>query len=907
MAKASCTADNGPVIPNTPLMKQYFRAREEHPGVILLMRVGDFYEAYGPDAVTIADELSITLTGKDDGPQRLPMAGVPYHAVERYIARLLRRGYRVALMDQVEDPKTAKGLVKRRVTRVLSRGTVFDEALLDSRSNNYLVAAVVRDPVAGVGVVDVTTGEFLTTELTGEERTEELLEEILRLEPAEILVPDGDMELADMIKNSVSAPVTVYSPTNVPRSRTSRDVLMQHFQTASLRGFGCEDYTAGVDAAALILEYLRETQVGALQHITTLSTYSTRSFMGLDAVARRNLELTTSLVDGSRSRTLLSVLDLTQTPMGARLLRRRIEEPLLDVETIEKRLDAVAAFAQDEILRGDVRDLLRHVNDVERLVSRAAAGLAGARDLVALRLSLERLEPLADAIESCPAALVRSVADVLRPKPARPIACSGAMLARERSPLAVPPSVPEIRDMLKRALVDDPPAGVREGGIIRTGYSPELDALRKLSEEGKSWIASLEATERQRTGIASLKVGFNAVFGYFIEVTRPNLSKVPSDYIRKQTTANGERFITPELKEQEARVLGAEEKALDLEFRVLGQLRQRVSEASADLLGVARALAELDWISSMAEVAVRNRYARPQVNDTERIEIRGGRHPVVEQISEHASFVPNDCVLDCNGGSLHVITGPNMSGKSTYLRQVALIAIMAQMGSFVPADSASIGLVDRVFTRVGAHDELATGQSTFMVEMTETANILNNATRRSLVILDEIGRGTSTYDGVSIAWAVAEYLAQLQCRTLFATHYHLLNDLARRIPNVRNYRVAVKEQGDRVLFLHRLVEGGTDKSYGIQVARMAGVPPAVVGRAREILQDLERNGTRGRARELSEDVAVHERRKQVQLTLFDLEPDPVIEELQVLDLTTLTPIEALVKLNELQRKARERA
>lgn len=878
-------------------MKQYFGARAEHPGVILLMRVGDFYEAYGPDAVTIANDLNITLTSREDSGQRLPMAGVPHHAAERYIARLLKLGRRVALMDQVEDPKLAKGLVKRRVTRVVSRGTVFDDALLDAKANNYLVAAVVAEPVAGLGVVDVTTGEFLTTEFAGDRRADEMIEEVLRLEPAEVLVPETDPDLAEAIRAATGVAVTLYSEHDAPSSRTSRDVLTRHFGTSNLRGFGCEDYTAGLDAAALIIEYLRETHAGALTHINTLSTYSTRQYMGLDSVARRNLELTASLVDGSRSRTLLGTLDVTLTPMGARLLRRRIEEPLLDVEQINERLDIVEEFVQGEVLRGDVRDLLRHVNDVERLVARASAGLANARDLVALRVSLDRLEPLANLLRKCTSLAANRIADRLQPQ-AGADTLERTLTLREVSLL--PPSPLAIRDLIARAIVDDPPAGLKEGGMIRPGYSAELDALRELCSQGRAWIANLEASERQRTGIASLKVCYSAVFGYTIEVTKPNLPKVPPEYIRKQTTANGERFITPELKEQESRVLGADEKAMDLEYRLVSELRERVAESAGSLLEIARALAELDCTTALAEVAVRRGYVKPTVDDSELLSIKGGRHPVVERIQDRGTFVPNDCELDCGGASLHVITGPNMSGKSTYLRQVALIALMAQMGSFVPADSARIGIVDRVFTRVGAHDELATGQSTFMVEMTETANILNNASRRSLVILDEIGRGTSTYDGVSIAWAVAEHLAALRCRTLFATHYHLLNDLSKQHPNVKNYRVAVREQGEQIVFLHRVVTGGTDRSYGIHVARMAGVPPMVVGRAREILRMLERNGT-GKDL-LSPNTAIEAKRQRIQLTLFDLDEDPVIEELRSLDTSTMTPIEALIKLSDLQRR-----
>ncbi|MBM3492749.1 MAG: DNA mismatch repair protein MutS [Armatimonadetes bacterium] len=907
MSESVAQTAEEPIRPNTPLMKQYFGAREEHPGVILLMRVGDFFEAYGPDAETIASDLNITLTSREDGGQRLAMAGVPHHAAERYIARLLRIGRRVALMDQVEDPKLAKGLVKRRVTRVVSKGTVFDDALLDAKTNNYLVAAVVAEPVAGIGVVDVTTGEFLTTEFAGECRTDDMVEEILRLEPAEILAPDGNPELVEALRAATSAPVTVYSPKDMPSSRTSRSVLTRHFGTSTLRGFGCEDYTAGLDAAALIIDYLGETHVGALAHINTLGTYSTRQFMGLDAVARRNLEVSASLVDGSRARTLLGVLDSTLTPMGARLLRRRIEEPLLDVERIRERLDAQEEFVRSEVVRGDVRDLLRHVNDVERLVARASAGLANARDLVALRTSLDRLDPISQLLAGSSAVLNKRIAARIQADTGH--ADEEALLLRE-TPIP-PASVSAIRDLIARAIVDDPPAGVREGGLIRPGHSVELDALRQLCADGRAWIANLEASERTRTGIGSLKVCYSAVFGYTIEVTKPNLGKAPPEYIRRQTTANGERFITPELKEQESRVLGADEKAIDLEYRLLVEVRERVADSASGLLDIARALAELDCTSALAEVAARRGYVRPIVDDSEVIDIRGGRHPVVERIQERGAFVPNDCRLDCNDSSLHVITGPNMSGKSTLLRQVALIALMAQMGSYVPADSARIGIVDRVFTRVGAHDELATGQSTFMVEMTETAAILNNATRRSLVILDEIGRGTSTYDGVSIAWAVAEHLAEIGCRTLFATHYHLLNDMAKRRPNVHNFPIAVREQGDGIVFLHRLVTGGTDRSYGIHVARMAGIPPPVVERAREILRGLERNGagkdTVGQASrrqsQVESEAAVQEKRKRIQLTLFELEENPVIEELRSIDTTTITPIEALVKLSDLQRRS----
>lgn len=867
---------------NTPLLKVYFSTRAQHPGIILLMRVGDFFEAYGDDAELIASDLNITLTGREDGGIRIPMAGVPHHATERYVARLIAKGRRVALMDQVEDPKYAKGLVKRKVTRVVTPGTILEDNMLDAKSNNYLVAAVVGDPVAGVGIVDVSTGEFLTTEIEGDNRVQKLLDEIMRLEPAEVLVPEEiDEELIEAIRASCSGTVTPFSPRegHSHRGSSSRDLLLTHFQTQSLRGFGCEEYTAGLDACALVLRYLLETQVNALPHIRTLSTYSAREFMVLDAPARRHLELTASMSEGGRNRTLLGVLDETLTPMGGRLMRRWLEEPLLDVGRIQRRHEAVEELAHDVIRRGDLRDLLRGMGDMERLVSRAAAGLANARDLVALKNALLRLPEIADALTGVRSEKLQDLG--------RRLACP-----------------PDIAARIAQAITDDPPAGLREGGLIRAGYSPELDKLLTASADAKIWIANLETTERERTGIASLKVGYNAVFGYYIEVTKSNLSKVPGNYIRKQTTASGERYITPDLKEYEALVLGADEKAVELEYDLFLGVRERVAEASPDVLAVARAVSELDVLAGFAEIALKNHYVRPEVNDEDAIVIAGGRHPVIEHLGVGGPYIPNDGRLDADC-RMYIITGPNMSGKSSYLRQVALIVLMAQIGSFVPADSATVGIVDRIFTRVGAHDELASGQSTFMVEMNETANILNNATPRSLVVLDEIGRGTSTYDGLSIAWAVAEYLTRVDCKTLFATHYHHLNELAKHFPTVRNYRVAVKEQGDHIVWLRKLVPGGTDRSYGIQVARMAGVPSEVIDRAKEVLKGLER-GSAGATRDLvgSAD-GVDTRTQKVQLTLFEAEKHPVLEELETLDVTALTPVEALMKLDEWKRRTRK--
>ncbi|MFN3689526.1 MAG: DNA mismatch repair protein MutS [Fimbriimonadales bacterium] len=866
--------------PQTPMLQQYFRLKAENPDVLLAMQVGDFYEFYGEDAEIAARELEIVLTGREDGSNgRIPMAGVPIHAYERYIAKLVQKGYRVAICDQIEDPKLAKGLVKRRVTRILTPGTVLEDSMLDAQANNYLVAVVVGDPVHGLGVVDVSTGEFLTTEIAGERRQEKLLDELFRLQPAEVLVPDDHEELIQTLREQLSAAITPV-PMREWLGRDSKQILLQHFGVESLRGFGCEDYTRGLDAAALALRYLQQSQLEALPHIRTLATYSVERFMYLDATARRHLELTQNLMDNSRRYTLLATLDSTCTPMGARLLKRWLDEPLLNPDAINERLDAVEALAQRSLSRDAIRQMLRPLADLERLGARASTGTANARDLVALRATLQRIPDLH-----------REVNALLSELPHPPRLLAG--LAPRLAPLQ------ELCALLERALVDEPPADLKSGGLIRDGYDPELDRLRQVRTEGKTWIAQLEAKERQRTGIPSLKVGYNAVFGYYLEVSKPHLSKVPPDYIRKQTLANAERFITPELKEQEAILLGAEERMNALEFERFAQVRAEVARQTPALQSLAKAIAELDVLCAFAENAVRYRYVRPVVDLEDRIHILGGRHPVVERFSENP-FVPNDCRLDPSQ-RLIILTGPNMSGKSTYIRQNALITLMSHIGSFVPADRAEIGLVDRIFTRVGARDELATGQSTFMVEMTETANILNNATPRSLVILDEIGRGTSTYDGLAIAWAVAEYLHAIGCKTLFATHYHYLNELANRLEGVANYRVAVKEQGDRIIWLHKVLPGGTDRSYGVHVARMAGVPPEVVQRAEQILREFEKRGVQGVIQPPSSD-APTVRTKKLQLTLFEAAEHPVLEALRELDVTALTPVEALVKLEELKRQ-----
>ena len=865
----------------TPMLRQYFEIKAERPEALLLMRVGDFYEAYGPDAETIARELEITLTGREDklAGQRIPMAGVPHHALERYVARLIAKGYKAAVCDQVEDPKLAKGLVKRRVTRVLTPGTVVEDAMLDAKANNYLVAAITdENRPSGIGVVDVSTGEFLATEISCEEGADKVVEEVMRLGPAECLLRPGMDDLAAAIKAVSRAVITFHQSAETRRS--SRQTLLDHFGTPSLRGYGCEALSAGLDAAALLLDYVKQTHQSAATHIRTLATYSTDNFMVLDAAARRNLELTHSLADGARSKSLVSILDKTVTAMGGRLLRKWFDQPLLSLEKIHNRQAAVAEAAEDALLRGDLRDALKRVADLERLTARICSGQANARDLVALKLSLYALTDVAAALARAPEL--------------------GA-LAPLRAAVADAPD--DLAGLLETAIKNEPPLLLREGGLIEDGFDTELDRLRDLRSGGKGFIAQLEDTERERTGIKGLKVGFNNVFGYYIEITKSSAGvAVPDDYHRKQTTANAERYITPALKEYEAQVLGAEEKIVEREYLLFCQVRDEVADRhTAAILKVAKAVARLDVFAALAEVALQQRFVRPDVHDGETLSITAGRHPVVESLQSGTLFVPNDTYLDADRTRLHIITGPNSAGKSTYLRQVALIVLLAQIGSFVPADQASLGLVDRIFTRVGAHDDLASGQSTFMVEMNETANILNNATPRSLVILDEVGRGTSTYDGLALAWAVAEYLHAVGAKTLFATHYHHLNELEKTLPGAKNFRVAVKEQGDHIVWLRKIMPGGTDRSYGIQVAKLAGVPDPVLRRAGEVLKTLEATakGEKTPAKSLAAET------KRLQMTLFEAESHPVLDELEAIDLGTLSPIEALTKLYDLQRKLKK--
>jgi len=860
----------------TPMVAQYLQIKEQYPDVILMFRLGDFYEMFGEDAVTASRELEIVLTSRSQGyAAEVPMCGFPHHAVERYVARLISKGYRVAICDQLEDPKKTKKIVRRGVTRVVTAGTVLEDSMLDGKSNNYLVAVCSEPEVYGVAVADISTGEFAVTEVSGRDASGRLLEEIGRLAPAEVLLRELDWDLADPIKQTTGATVT-RSEESAIYHRPAKETLTSQFGTDSLRGFGAEDMTAGLEAGAILLGYLKETNAGALQSIANMSVYSTSEFMVLDAAARRNLELTHSMSADTRGASLLSIIDKTRTAMGGRLLRKWLDQPLLEVGAINRRLDAVSELYNDALLRGELREVLGSIQDLERLMARIVAESANARDLVGLAESCKQLPALQGALIKAASPRLQSL--------------SGEVEFLE--PLV---------ELIDHSIVPEPPLTIRDGGIIAPGYSADLDELRSASTDGKGWIARLEAQERERTGIKNLKVGYNSVFGYYLEVTKSNLEAVPEDYIRKQTTTNAERFITPELKEMEAKVLGADDKAKELEYTLFCEVRSQVADEMRSVASVARAVAEVDVLCALAEVAASRGYVRPEVNDGADLRIKNGRHPVVEQfIAER--FVPNDTFVDCDTDQLLIITGPNMAGKSTYLRQVALIVLLAQMGSFVPAEEAVIGVVDRIFTRVGAHDELASGQSTFMVEMNETANILNNATMRSLIVLDEIGRGTSTYDGLSIAWAVAEQINRLKARTLFATHYHHLNELEKQLTGVKNYRIAVREEKDRIVWLRKIMPGGTDRSYGIEVARLAGLPQEAIERAKDILKELESNGASGKA--VARGAKVSVKQERLQLSLFEAERDPVMDELETLDVSVMSPIEAMNKLYELQQKAK---
>ncbi len=847
----------------TPLLKQYFSIKKQHSDAVLFFRVGDFYETFFEDAEIASRALGIVLTSRNHGKDtKVPLAGVPVKSADSYIAKLVKAGYKVAICEQVEDPKKAKVVVKREVVEVITPGTVMRPSLIEDRKNIFICAIFPSKKKMGFAFADLTTGEFRTSELTGNEITRELS----RLEPKEILLPENSTL---KIPNWLTA---TYLPSFYYSNQRAKEFLLKHFEVASLDGYGCKGMEEGIRSAGALLAYLYDTQKQKLTHIRTLLPHNPNTYMLLDEATIRNLELIRR-INGEERGTLLSVMDNTKTTMGARLLRRWVLYPLIDTEAIQQRQDKVATLVEDETARKKLRDLLSQMIDIERITGRITTGRATPKELVHLADSLGFLPSIKEAISPFP-----------------PLKDYIPKLEGFQS----------IKDKISSTLVDDPPTVITEGGIIKEGVSSDLDELRSIAKTGKQWIYNIEKKERQRTGIQSLKVKYNSVFGYYIEVTKPNLHLVPEDYIRKQTLVNAERFITPELKEYEEKVLGAEEKIKQIEHDLFVALREELSKDAPKLSELATAIAELDVISNFAENAVKFRYTKPEINEGEEILIKEGRHPVVENLVLEEPFIPNDTYLNTTTDQILIITGPNMAGKSTYLRQIALITIMAQTGSFVPAKTARIGVVDRVFTRIGASDDLARGVSTFLAEMTETANILHNATQRSLIILDEIGRGTSTFDGLAIAWAVVEYLNKnrkgIRPKTVFATHYHELVELEEVIPGVKNYNVAVKEWKGKIIFLRKVERGGSDESYGIYVAGLAGLPKEVVDRANEILKTLEESEFTGGVPR-----PVRHTPPEPELSLFSTE-HPILNDIRQININEITPVEALNLLAELKKR-----
>jgi len=877
----------------TPMMQKYMETKQQYKDCILFYRLGDFYEMFFDDALTASRELEITLTGKDCGlEERAPMCGVPYHAVDGYLNKLVSKGYKVAICEQVEDPKLAKGLVKREVIRIVTPGTNLNTQALDETRNNYLMCVVYLTDRYGIAVADITTGEFLTTEVDSERK---LFDEINRFSPSELIcnqsfsVSGADLEdLKDRLGITVFALDSWYFDDSM-----CERVLMEHFRVSSLSGLGLADFGCGTIASGALLKYLMETQMTSISNVTRLQPYSIGKYMVLDSSTRRNLELCETLREKNKKGSLLWVLDKTKTAMGARLLRHFVEQPLIEKEEILRRLDAVEELRENAITREEIREYLNPVYDLERLISRISYQSANPRDLIAFKSSLEMLPPIKYIMESLASPLLRELEE----------------------------SLDELQDLcalITDSIIDDPPVTIREGGIIKEGYNEEVDRLRHAKSEGKTWLAELETKEREKTGIKNLKIKFNKVFGYYLEVTNSYHDLVPDYYMRKQTLVNAERYITPELKELEDMILGAEDRLVSLEYGLFVEVRNQIADQIVRIQETAKAIAGIDVFASLALVAERGNYVKPSVNEKGIIDIRGGRHPVVEKMIPNDLFIENDTYLDNGKSRISIITGPNMAGKSTYMRQTALIVLLAQIGSFVPAQSAKIGLVDRIFTRVGASDDLASGQSTFMVEMTEVANILRNATKNSLLILDEIGRGTSTFDGLSIAWAVVEHISStklLGAKTLFATHYHELTELEGKLPGVNNFCIAVKEKGDDIVFLRKIIRGGADKSYGIQVAKLAGVPDSVIERAKELAEELTNADITVRVQEITAEAQKPKKSRPKkyepveldQMALFDTVSDSdVLKELTEIDVSNLTPVDALNTIYRLQNKLKNR-
>ena len=877
----------------SPMMTHYLETKKQYPDCILFYRLGDFYEMFFEDATTASRELEITLTGKDCGlEERAPMCGVPYHAVEGYLSRLVQKGYKVAIAEQVEDPKTAKGLVKREVIRVVTPGTLTNSQVLEESKNNYLMGIVYIDGVFGLSTTDVSTGDYLVTEVKSERA---LIDEIFKFSPSEIICNEAfymsGIDLEDL-KNRLHAVISALE-NRFFSDDSCRKILREHFHVQHLEGLGLNDYETGTIAAGAVLQYLYETQKNTLDHLTRITPYTTGQFMMLDTSTRRNLELIETLREKQKRGTLLWVLDKTKTAMGARLLRSLVEQPLINKEEILRRQNAVEELNMNYISREELCEYLNPIYDLERLIGRISYRTANPRDLIAFRNSLEMLPYIKQILTEFSSDLIQAVEADLDP-------------------------LEDLKALIDAAIEEDPPISVRDGGIIKDGYHEETDRLRSAKTEGKDWLASLEQEEKEKTGIKNLKIKFNKVFGYYFEVTNSFKDLVPDYFIRKQTLANAERYTTDRLKELEDVILGAEDKLFSLEYELFCEVREKIAGEVKRIQDSARAIAMTDVLCSLSVVATRYNYVKPHINEKGVIRIKNGRHPVVERMMSNDMFVANDTYLDNGKNRISIITGPNMAGKSTYMRQTALITLMAQIGSFVPADEADIGLCDRIFTRVGASDDLASGQSTFMVEMTEVANILRNATKNSLLILDEIGRGTSTFDGLSIAWAVVEYISNtkiLGAKTLFATHYHELTELEGTLSGVNNYCIAVKEQGDNIVFLRKIVKGGADKSYGIQVAKLAGVPEPVIARAKELVEELSDADITARAKEIAENSGSVLKKKITkadevdlqQMSIFDtVNENDIIQEIMNLEINRMSPIDALNTLDKLQAKLKNR-
>ena len=876
----------------TPMMQHYLQTKKENPGCILFYRLGDFYEMFFDDAVLVSRELELTLTGKSCGmEERAPMCGIPYHALDNYLSRLVNKGYKVAICEQVEDPKEAKGMVKREVVRIVTPGTNIDNMALDETKNNYIMSIAFVDDKYGIAVADVTTADFLVTELD----SKKLLDEIYKYNPSEIVCNEAFLvsgfpldEIRERLHLVVSSLDAVYFD-----EKLSTDLLLKHFKTNSLESLGLREFEIGTIAAGALLKYLYEIQKSSLEHMTHIRPYINGNYMMLDHATRRNLELVETLREKQKRGSLLWVLDKTKTAMGARTLRSYIEQPLNDYDEIIRRHKAIEEINRQMITREELREYLNPIYDLERIMTKVIYQTANPRDLLAFKTSIAMLPPIKSLLADYRGDLLRQICEDLDP-------------------------LEDLHALIDASISEDPPISVRDGDNIKDGYSEDIDHYRDAKTKGKQWLADLEIKEREKTGIKNLKVKYNKVFGYYLEVTNSYKDLVPDYFIRKQTLANAERYFTPELKELEDTILGAEDKLTTLEYEYFREIREHIASQIERIQKTAKAVANLDVFLSLAYVAETNHYCKPRMNKKGIIDIKSGRHPVVEKMIPNDMFIENDVYLDNQKHRVSIITGPNMAGKSTYMRQVALIVLMAQIGSFVPAKEANIGIVDRIFTRVGASDDLASGQSTFMVEMNEVANILRNATSHSLLILDEIGRGTSTFDGLSIAWAVVEYISDtklLGAKTLFATHYHELTELEGKLDGVNNYCIAVKENGDDIVFLRKIIPGGADKSYGIQVAKLAGLPDTVIERAKQIVEELSTNDIVETARNIAAQSGDNAAKKPEkldevdlgQMSLFDtVKNDDIIKELEELDITNITPMEALNKLDELQSKVRNR-